>query len=95
MNIKLLSVVTPPPDIHHIKIPHIHAPEESIKHMIYNMIVTKDLDIKMHHYIDPWGVILSSVAWEIISYYHHTLGFTPGRAVSGRYMLFNLMSIIN
>ena len=57
------------------------------------MFVTKENDVKVYDHIDPWGETLLSVAWEIRASYHCTLGFTPGRAMIGRDMLFNLTSI--
>ena len=57
------------------------------------MISTKDIDITVHDYIYPWGEILDSVVWAITAYYYRTLGFTPGQAVFGIDMLFNLTSI--
>ena len=58
------------------------------------MFVTKENDVKVYDHIDPWGETLLSVVWEIRASYHCTLGFTPVRAMIGRYMLFNLTSIV-
>ena len=33
--------------------------------------------------------------WPIREYYHHILGFTPDQVVLGRYILFNLTSIVD
>ena len=35
------------------------------------------------------------IAWAIRESYHRTLGFTPGRAVFGRAVLFNLTSLLD
>ena len=58
------------------------------------MIVTNDLDIKIYDYIYLWWKIIESVASDIKSPYHFNLCFTPGQAVFGRDMLFNLMSLV-
>ena len=63
--------------------------------MIYNIIVTKDIDRNMYDYIEPWGETLASVACVIISSFHCTLGLTLGWAVFGRDMLFNLTLIVD
>ena len=59
------------------------------------MLVTKDLDNKVFDYIDPWGETLASTAWAIRSSYHRTIMATPGQAVFGIYMLFNLASVVH
>ena len=45
--------------------------------------------------IYPWGETLSSIAWAIIASYHHIIMATPGQSVFGRYMLFNLGSVVD
>ena len=45
--------------------------------------------------MDTWGEIRSSIAWEIRESYHRTIMATPGQAVSGRYVLINLTSVLN
>ena len=59
------------------------------------MLVTKDLDNKVFDYIDPWGETLSYQAWTERASYHCTIIATPGQAVFGRDMLFNLVSIVD
>ena len=59
------------------------------------MIKTKELDKLVFDYIDPWGEVLSSVAWAIRASYHSTLQATPAQLVFGRDMLFNMKKIIN
>ena len=59
------------------------------------MLVTEDLDKKVFDYIDPWGETLASIAWVIIAYDRHTIMVTPGQAVFGRDILFNLASVID
>ena len=58
------------------------------------MLVTKDLDNKLFDYLDPLGENLASIAWAIRAFYHRTIMNTPGQAVFGRDMLFNLASVI-
>ena len=59
------------------------------------MLATKDLDKKIFDYIDPWGENLAYIAWAIRASYHHTIIATPGQAVFGRDMLFNLTSVVH
>ena len=59
------------------------------------MLVTKYLDNKVFDYIDTWGETLAYIAWSIRSPYHHTILVTPGQAVSGRDILFNLSSVVD
>ena len=58
------------------------------------MIVTKDLANKVLQYIYPLGETLSYIAWAIRPSYHRTIQATPGQVVFGRYMVFNLASVI-
>ena len=48
-----------------IKNPQSNVLVKRIHQVIYNIIVTKDIDIKVYDYIDTWGVTLDSVAWAI------------------------------
>ena len=59
------------------------------------MLVTKDLDNKVFDYIDPWDETLASIAGAIRVSYHLTILATPGQAVFGRYIIFNLASVLN
>ena len=63
--------------------------------VILNMIVTKDIDNKAFEYIDPWSEALAYIELEIRASYHSTIMDTPGRAVFGRYMQFNLASFVD
>ena len=58
------------------------------------MLATKDIDNKVFDYIDPWGETLAYIAWKIRASYHCDIMATPGQAVFGRYMLFNLASVV-
>ena len=59
------------------------------------MLITKDIYNKIFDYIDPWGETLESIAWAIRSSYHCTIMATPDQAIFGRYMLFNLASVVD
>ena len=58
------------------------------------MIVTKDLANKLFDYIDPWGETLSYITRTIRAPYHRTIQATPGQALFGRDMIFNLNSVV-
>ena len=58
-------------------------------------MVTKDLNERVLDHIDPWGEILSSIAWAIRASYHSTLQATPGQLVFGRDMIFNMTTVID
>ena len=78
-----------------VKNPQDNAPVERVHKVILNMLVTKDLDKKAFEYIYPWGETLADVACAIRASYHCTIMATPGQAVFGRDMLFNLVSVID
>ena len=72
-----------------------NSPVERIHQVIMNMLNTKELDSQTFDYIDPWGEILSSIAWAIRASFHSTHQATPAQMVFGRDMIFNLKSLIN
>ena len=78
-----------------VKNPQANAPVERVHQVIHNMMITKDLSERVMDYIDPWGEILSSVAWAIRASYHSTLQATPAQLVFGRDMIFNMTSVID
>jgi hypothetical protein len=63
--------------------PQANAPVELVHQVIHNMICTKDSGNCVFDYIDPWGEILSSIAWAIRASYHSKLGTTPAQLVFG------------
>ena len=63
--------------------------------VILNIIVTKYLDNKIFDHIDPWGETLESIAWAIIYFYHCNIMFTPVQALFGKYIIFNLVSVVS
>ena len=68
---------------------------EQVQQLIYNVIFTKDIYDRVFDYIYPWGENLTSIAWSIRASYHNTIMATPGQAVFGRDMLFNLASVVD
>ena len=77
-----------------IKNPQANPLVERVHHLIINVLATKDLANKLFNYIDVWGETLESIAWVIMSSYHHTIHATPGQAVFLRDMIFNLVSVV-
>ena len=78
-----------------VKNPQDNPLVERVQRLILNIIVTKDVDNKVFGYIDPWGKTLEYIAWYIRASYHRTIMSTSGQAVFGRYMLFNLASVVD
>ena len=78
-----------------VKMPQSNAPVEQVHQVILNMLVNKDLENKVFKYIDPWGETLAYISWEIRDSYHRTITATSVQSVFGRYMLFNLASVID
>ena len=66
-----------------VKKPQANAPVERVHQVILN-------DHK-----DPWRETLAYIAWEIRASYHRTIMATPGQAVFGRDMIFNLASVVD
>ena len=73
-----------------VKNPQANAPVERVHQVILNMLGTKDLDNKVFDYIDTWGETLAYILWAIRASYHFTIMATPGQALFGIDMLFNL-----
>ena len=78
-----------------VKKPQANYMVERIHQVILNMIVTKDIDKKVFDHIDQWGENLAFIALAIRASYHHNIMATPGQAIFGRYMLFNLASVFD
>ena len=78
-----------------IKNPQANSPVERIHKVVMNMFTTKNLKGQIFDYVDPWGEILSSIAWAIRASHHSTLGATPAQLVFGRDMIFNMKALIN
>ena len=68
---------------------------EQFHQVLYNILVTKDLDSKFYDFMYPWFKTLTYIVFDILYYYHLMLGFIPEKSVFGRYLLFNITSIID
>ena len=75
--------------------PQANSPVERIHQVIQSMLAVKDLESQTFDFVDPWGEILSSVAWAIRASYHSTLKATPGELVFGQDMIFNMNKVVD
>jgi hypothetical protein len=78
-----------------IKNPQANAPVERIHQVLGHMFLTKDLNSQIFDYIDPWGEILSSIAWAVRASHHTTLDKSPAQLVFGRDMIFNFSTVVD
>ena len=78
-----------------VKKPQYNAPVERVHKVMLNMLITKDIDNKVFEYIYQWGETLEYIVWNISASYHRNIMDTPGQAVFGRDMLFNLVSVVD
>ena len=78
-----------------IKNPQSNSPVERIHQVIHHMFTTKNLKEQTFDYIDPFGQILSSVAWAIRASYNSATDATPAQLVFSRDMLFNISTLVN
>ena len=63
--------------------------------VILNMLVTKYLDTRVYAHIYPRGETLVSIVWDLRASYQHTIMDTPVQDDFGRYMIFNLASVVD
>ena len=63
---------------------------ECIQKVVGNILRTKELKTHIFDYVNPWGSILSSVAWSVRYSYHSLLEAIPAQLVFGRNMIVNL-----
>ena len=77
-----------------IKNPQSNAPVERVHQVILSMLFTKYIDNKVFDYIYPWGETLASIALAIRACYYRTIMATLGQDVFGKYMIFNLSSVV-
>lgn len=75
--------------------PQANAPVERVHQVIQHMLATKDLENMEYDFIDPWGEILSSVAWAIRASYHSILKASPGQLIYGQDMIFNMNKVVD
>lgn len=73
-----------------VKNPQANAAVERVHQVLGNMLRTQDFKNQVFDYINPWGYILSSIAWAVRSSYHSVLQATPAQLVFGRDMMVNL-----
>ena len=78
-----------------IKNPQANNTVERLHQVILNMIVTKYLDNRVFDHIYPWSETLASIVWAIRASYRRTIMAPPGQVAFGRYMLFNLASVLD
>ena len=91
----MLNYLDIKPVLTYIKNPQANSPVERVHKVILNMLITKDLDNKVFDHIHPWGETLAYIPWDIRASYHCTIMSTSGQYVFGRYMLFNLASVVD
>jgi hypothetical protein len=73
-----------------IKNPQANAINERIHQVIGNMLRTSGIEGSDLDENDPFDEFLTNAAWAIRSTHHSTLGCSPGAAIFGRDMMFNL-----
>ena len=73
-----------------VKNPQANAAVERIHQVVGNMMRTKELKTHIFDYVNPWGSILSSVAWAVRSSYHSVLQADPAQLLLGSDMVVNL-----
>ena len=78
-----------------MKNPQANSPVERVHQVVRHMFLTKNFKEKTFDNIDPFGAILSSVAWAIRASFNTSTQATPAQLVFGRDMMFNLTSLIN
>ena len=78
-----------------IKNPQANAINERIHHIIGNMIRMSGIEGSNLDENDPFDEFLTNAAWAIRSTHHSTLGCSPGAAIFGRDMMFNLPHAAN
>ena len=77
-----------------IKNTQANGPVERVHQVIFNILVTKNIDNKFFEYIDPWDETLASIPWAIRVSYQSNVMVTPGQAVFARDIIFSLASVV-
>ena len=77
-----------------IKNTQANGPVERVHQVIFNILVTKNIDNKFFEYIDPWDETLASIPWAIRVSYQSNVMVTPGQAVFARDIIFSLVSVV-
>jgi hypothetical protein len=78
-----------------IKNPQANAILECLHQVLAQMLHTSELDMAKTITPDNVYVFLGNVAWAICSTYHTVLKASPGAAIFGHDMLFNILFIAN
>ena len=73
-----------------IKNPQANAILERIHQVVMTMVRTSEIDMADSVAPSDIGTILTNVSWAIRSTYHTVLKSSPGAAIFGRYMLFDI-----
>ena len=76
-----------------IKNPQANSPVERIHQVLRHMFLTKNLREQVLDSLDPFGSILSSVAWAVRASHNSATNATPAQLVFGRDMLFNITTL--
>ena len=75
-----------------VKNPQANAILERIHAVLMNMLRTSEIDMADSVKPSDIGVFLTDAAWAICSTYHTVLKASPGAAIFGRDMLFDIRS---
>ena len=78
-----------------VKNPQDSSLVEWVHQVIFNMLVTRDIDKKFFDYIYTCGNTLTYISWTIISSNIHTIGTKTVHDVFARDMIFNITSVID
>jgi hypothetical protein len=76
-----------------IKSPQVNAILEHLHQVLAQMLCTFELDMAETITPDDIDVFLDNAAWAICSTYHTVLKASPGAAIFGRDMLFDILFI--
>jgi hypothetical protein len=78
-----------------VKNPQANAILEPLHQVLAQMLLTAELDMAETVTPDDADVFLDNAAWAICSTYHSVLKASPGAAIFGRNMLFDILFIAN
>ncbi len=78
-----------------VKNPQVNAILERLYQVLAQMLCTAELDMAKTVTPDDVDIFLDNVAWAICSTYHTVLKASPGMAIFGRNMLFDILFIAN
>ena len=75
--------------------PQANALLGQVHQVIFNIIVSKDLDNKVFDHIYPWGETLAYIELAISASYRRTILATPDQSAFHRDILFNLAPVVD